>query len=62
MGVQKKEAKLFPTDGSNYDYFGYDVALYGDTSIIGSPLDDVMGSESGSVYVFVRRDSGTWEK
>ena len=39
------------------------MAISGDTAIIGSPFDDAMGSEnSGSVYVFVRRDDGTWEE
>ena len=36
--------------------------LSGDTSIIGSPLDDYMGSHSGSVYFFFIRDNGTWEE
>ena len=38
------------------------MAISGDTAIIGSPFDDDMGSYSGSVYVFVRRDDGTWEE
>ena len=59
MGVWKEEAKLVPTDGESYDYFGYDVDLSGDTDVIGSPLDDYMGSESGYVY-FVRQDGVTW--
>ena len=61
-GVWRTEAKLVPTDGASFDNFGYDVALSGDTAIIGSPFDDDMGSNSGSVYVFVRRDDGTWEE
>ena len=32
------------------------MALSGNTSIIGSPIGGV-----GSIYVFVRRDDGTWE-
>ena len=61
-GVWQEEAKLVPTDGASYDYFGYDVALSGDTAIIGSPYNNGMGTSSGSVYVFVRRDDGTWEE
>ena len=60
-GVRKEEAKLVPADGASNYWFGYDVALSGDTAIIGSPLDDDMGFNSGSVYVFGRRDDGTWE-
>ena len=61
-GVWQEEAKLVPTDGASNDYFGDDVALSGYTAIIGSPYDDDMGTNSGSVYVFVRRDDGTWEE
>ena len=38
------------------------MAISGDTAIIGSPRDDDMGLGSGSVYVFIRRDDGTWEE
>ena len=38
------------------------MALSGDTAIIGSPYDDAMAQNSGSVYVFVRWDDGTWEE
>ena len=61
-GVWKEEANLVTADGAINDYFGYDVALSGDTYIIGSPIDDDMGSESGSVYFSVRQDGGTWEE
>ena len=61
-GVWQEEAKLVPADGASYYAFGYDVSLSGDTAIIGSPQDNEIGSESGSVYVFVRRQNGTWEE
>ena len=38
------------------------MTISGDTVIIGSPLDDDMGLDSGSVYIFVRREDGTWEE
>ena len=38
------------------------MAISGYTSIIGSPFDDDMGSNSGYVYVFIRQDEGTWEE
>ena len=61
-GLWQDEAKLVPRNGEIYDHFGYDVAIYGETAIIGSPYDGDMGSYSGSVFVFVRRDDGTWEE
>ena len=47
--VWKEDSKILPTDGSGSDWFGGDVALYGDTATIGCPSDDDMGSGSGSV-------------
>ena len=38
------------------------MALSGDTAITGSSGDGDTVPASGSVYVFVRRDSGTWEE
>ena len=35
--VQQEEAKLVPSGGSSDYWFVYDVALYADTVIIGSP-------------------------
>ena len=54
--VWQEEAKLVPTDGASVYSFVYDVALSEDTANIGSPRDDDMGTNSGSVYVFVRRN------
>ncbi|MDC0707260.1 choice-of-anchor D domain-containing protein [Stigmatella sp. ncwal1] len=49
------QQKLLPADGAPGDLFGYSVALHGDTAVVGSPLDDDAGTDSGSGYVFVRR-------
>ncbi len=40
------------------DYFGIDVALDGDTLLVGAHYDDEYGSGSGSVYVFYRNQGG----
>ncbi|MCK9516995.1 MAG: FG-GAP repeat protein [Ottowia sp.] len=56
-----QQAKLVPSDGAGGDLFGWSVAIsaYGNTAIVGSYLDNDLGSASGSVYVFTR--SGvTW--
>jgi hypothetical protein len=49
-----QQAKLVADDASQGDRFGHDVALDGDTAIIGAPYDDDSGSTSGSAYLFTR--------
>eukprot|EP01084_Bolivina_argentea_P055281 101356_1 len=44
-------AKIVAYDGKSSDYFGLSVALHGNHAIIGSPRDDVKGSNSGSAYI-----------
>jgi len=57
------EAQLFGhedgTEGTAGDEFGWSVAVFGDTLIVGARLDDVPGAGGGSAYVFVRSGS-TW--
>ena len=62
MKVWQEESKIIPTDIASDYYFGWDVSLSGGTDNIRPSLDHEMGSESGSVYVFGRRDSGTLEE
>ncbi|ADO75670.1 conserved uncharacterized protein [Stigmatella aurantiaca DW4/3-1] len=49
------QQKLTAYDGASGDLFGYSVAIHGDTAVVGAPLDDDSGTDSGSAYVFVRR-------
>jgi hypothetical protein len=50
--------KLTASDGAGNDYFGYAVAISGDTAVVGAYADDVSGaSNRGSVYLFGRRDA-----
>ena len=53
------QAVLTPPDAALGDRFGISAALSasGDTLMIGSYLDDDLGTNSGSVYVFVRDDT-----
>ncbi|HEX5009552.1 MAG TPA: hypothetical protein VFY71_04050 [Planctomycetota bacterium] len=53
-----QQGKLLAADPGQNDNFGYSVAVYGDTAIVGARQDHI-GSETqaGSAYVFVR--SGT---
>ena len=45
-------AKLLANDGAADDRFGRSVALSGTLAIVGAPLDDDNGANSGSAYVF----------
>ncbi len=51
-------AKLVASDGASDDNFGFSVAISGDTALVGAPNDDDKGTNSGSVYVFVRNGIG----
>jgi hypothetical protein len=54
-----QEAKLLPSDGAAYDYFGYTAAIDGDTALVGAINDDDNGADSGSAYIFIRTGT-TW--
>ncbi len=54
-----QEAKLLASDGASYDDFGWSVSISGDYVIVGSVSDDVVGPNSGSVYIF-KRSGTTW--
>ncbi len=44
--------KLLASDGAVEDFFGFEVAISGDTVIIGAQNDDDNGINSGSSYIF----------
>ena len=54
-----EQAKLIASDAAVLDWFGSEVALSGDTALVGAMWDDDAGTESGSAYVFVRSGT-TW--
>lgn len=54
-GIWTQEAKLFASDGSYNDYFGFSVSISGDTALIGAYDDD----NNGSAYVYLRSGT-TW--
>jgi MYXO-CTERM domain-containing protein len=54
-----EQQKLLPSDGSAEDWFGWSVALWGDTALVGAFRDDPNGFDSGSVYAFTRSGT-TW--
>lgn len=52
-GTWAQETKYTPADGAASDLFGYSVSLSGDTSLVGSFLDDTgAGIDGGSAYIF----------
>ncbi len=53
------QQKLTASDGQEDDNFGYAVALYDNTALIGAYGDDDNGDQSGSAYVFTRAGT-TW--
>ncbi|MEO5914979.1 MAG: FG-GAP repeat protein [Luteolibacter sp.] len=49
-----QQQKLTAFDGAEGDWFGYSVAIDGETIVVGVYSDDDAGAESGAAYVFVR--------
>jgi FG-GAP repeat len=47
-----QQKKLTASDEAELDFFGDSVAISGDTVVVGAPLDDDAGSNSGSAYVY----------
>jgi hypothetical protein len=55
-----QERRLTASDGATNDLFGFSVAVYGDTVVVGSPYDDDgSDTDQGSAYVF-ERSGGSW--
>jgi hypothetical protein len=53
-------AKLTASDGAAYDYFGFSVAISGDTVVVGACYDDIgTKTNQGSAYVFTVSASTT---
>ena len=51
--------KITPSDGEQYDYFGYSVSIDGDYAIVGAYGDDDNGDRSGSAYIYYY-DGSSW--
>ena len=51
-----QQTKLTAADGAANDWFGYSVAVSGDTAVAGTVLDDVGSTDQGSAYVFTAPD------
>jgi len=54
-----EQAKLVANDGADWDFFGYSVAIDGDSAVVGAPFDDVTANDEGAAHVF-ERQGATW--
>jgi hypothetical protein len=52
-----QQQKIIASDGTVGDQFGVAVALEGDTAFIGAWFDDDLGTNSGSVYIFIKTEN-----
>ncbi|MDO8749562.1 MAG: prepilin-type N-terminal cleavage/methylation domain-containing protein [Dehalococcoidia bacterium] len=61
-GAWTQQAKLAASDGAVSDWFGFSVAISGDTAVVAAKTDDVgSNADQGSAYVFVRSGT-TWSQ
>ncbi|MGE4602271.1 MAG: dockerin type I domain-containing protein [Planctomycetota bacterium] len=51
-GVWQPPVQLLDPNGAAGDWFGWSVAVSGDTIVVGSRFDDDQGTDSGSAFVF----------
>ena len=56
-----QQAKLQASDRGAYDSFGQNVAIEGNTIIVGSKDEDAAGSDAGAAYIFTRSGT-TWSQ
>ena len=61
-GSWEQTEKVIASDGEAIDWFGQSVSISGDYAIVGAYNDDDNGTWSGSAYIFLKNDSGTWEQ
>jgi len=55
-----EQARLFASDATALDQFGFDVAVSGASAVVGARRDEISGRpQQGSAYVFVR-NAGVW--
>lgn len=54
--IWTQQAKLIASDGSAVDCFADSVSIDTDTALIGAPSDDDNGLNSGSAYIFTKKE------
>jgi hypothetical protein len=56
-----QQAKLTASDAQATDYFGWSVAIDGDTVVVGAYYEDAGGGDAGAAYIFTRSGT-TWSQ
>ena len=61
-GQPSQVTELHASDAFALDEFGFSVSIDGDTAVVGAPLNNDAGSDSGSAYIFQQDplDPDTW--
>lgn len=62
-GVWEQTAKLISSDAFSSDFFGWRVAIDGDTAVVGAYGDDtgaLDGGDAGAIYIFTKDENGDW--
>ena len=60
VGAWSEEAELEPLDGRSSDQFGHAVSIHGDWALVGAPLHDLAGTNSGAAYLYMRSEANGW--
>lgn len=60
VGAWSEEAELEPLDGLSSDQFGHAVSIHGDWALVGAPLHDLAGTNSGAAYLYMRSEANGW--
>ncbi|MEY2565111.1 MAG: hypothetical protein QOH88_3304 [Verrucomicrobiota bacterium] len=55
-------ADLLASDGAAGDFFGQNVAISGNTVVVGAGFNDEKAKDAGAAYVFVRDANGQWSQ
>ena len=58
----EQEAKLLASDGAENAIFGCDVAIDGETVLVGAHQESAVIRTAGAVYVFRQNESGHWQE
>ncbi len=54
--------KVLASDGVADDDFGISASIHGNIAVVGAPLNDDDGTDSGSAYIYTRDASGDWNQ
>ena len=57
-----EQQKLYTSNGSANDRFGYSVSISGNYAVVGAYKDDENGIDSGSIHIFTRLNNGFWNE